>query len=101
MKNLELFKKDFKRDLLVKIVVSLKHGKTNKGKAKSLAREILSIFRESEAGSIFSKLNKLSESYPAVLDVFIKRGYEFDNREKEEKVNQIIVYLTKKEGEIN
>jgi hypothetical protein len=99
--NYEQFKKDFKRDLLVKMVVYLKHGKTTKKRSKTLAKQILSIFSEIEAAAAFAKINKLSEHHPEILDIFIKRGYEFDSRETNEKLNQIIVYLKTKGGESN
>jgi hypothetical protein len=101
MNNYEQFKKDFKRDLLVKIVVSLKHGKTTKKRSKTLAKQILSIFSETEAAAAFAKINRLSEHHPEILDIFIERGYEFDSREKEAKLNQIILYLKMKGGETN
>ena len=99
--NFELFKKDFKRDLLIKIVINMKHGKTERVSSRELAREVLEIFREARAKQVFERINKLAETHPEILDIFIKRGYEFDTREKQEKVNQIMIYLKTKGGETN
>ena len=98
MDNFNQFKKDFKRDLLIKIVVSMKHGWANKEESRSLAREVLKVFGEHDSALAFQKLNKLSERHPEILDIFIKRGYEFDVRDKREKINQVIVYLKTKGG---
>ena len=108
--NFETFKKDFKRDLLIQIVINMKHGKTNKTGSKELAREVLEIFREGHSRQVFERINKLTETHPEILDIFIKRGYEFDSREKTEKIEQIHIYLAEgsmppealaKGGEIN
>ena len=102
--NFELFKKDFKRDLLIQIVINMKHGKVGKTSSSELAREVLEIFREgqaphqSDAGQarqVFERINKLAETHPEILDIFIKRGYEFDSREKDQRLEQISIYLTK------
>jgi hypothetical protein len=98
-KSFSQFEKDFKRDVLVKVVICLRHGKTSRQRVTGLARLILEAFRQDAANIAFSKINKLSESYPEVLDIFIKRGYEYDEREKKEKLNQIVLYLKTKGGE--
>lgn len=99
--NFEQFKKDFKRDLLIRIVINMKHGKVGKTSSSELAREVLEIFREGQTKQVFERINKLTETHPDILDIFIKRGYEFDSREREEKTNQILVYLKLKGGETN
>jgi hypothetical protein len=98
MKNFEQFKKDFKRDLLIKIVVSLKYGKANESPSE-VARTILEVFKFNEKEVVFKQINKLSETHPEILDIFIKRGYEYDAREKDEKLSRILSFL--KGGEIN
>jgi hypothetical protein len=95
MKNFEQFKKDFKRDLLIQIVINMRHGKTGKASSSELAREVLKIFREGQAKQVFERINKLAETHPEILDIFIKRGYEFDSREKDQRLEQINIYLTK------
>jgi hypothetical protein len=91
--NLEVFKKDFERDVLVKIVISLRHGKMTKERSRDLARGILNIFKNEKTDLVFEGINRLSQSHPDILDIFINRGYEYDEREKEEKLNQIVLYF--------
>ena len=91
--NFEKFKQDFKRDLLIKIVISMKHGRVSKDASQELAKRILEIFKIYEVPKVFESINKLSESYPEILDILITRGHEFDKRESEEKLEQIIVYF--------
>lgn len=93
--NFELFKKDFKRDLLIQIVINMKHGQVSKASSSELAQEVLKIFREARAKQVFGRINKLAETHPEILDIFIKRGYEFDSREKDQRLEQISIYLAK------
>ncbi|HVT01131.1 MAG TPA: hypothetical protein VHE53_02740 [Patescibacteria group bacterium] len=99
MNNLDQFKKDFKRDVLIRVIVNLENGKVSRVGAKSLAHEILEIFKNQEAKMVFSKLNKLTETRTEVLDIFIKRMSEYETKERDEKINQIMVIL--KAGEVN
>jgi len=93
MNNFELFKKDFKRDLLSGVVVALKHGKVDKDGASFFAKNILEIFEKDEAKDVFAKLLKLGETHPDLFDPFILRMNEYDEREKEEKLNNIMEYI--------
>jgi len=93
MDNFSRFKQDFKRDLLIKIVVSMKHGRVSRDASRELAKRILEIFKNNAPPKVFERINKLSEDYPEILDILIARGHEFDSREKEEKMKEIIVYL--------
>ncbi|HVZ66721.1 MAG TPA: hypothetical protein VG917_00495 [Patescibacteria group bacterium] len=93
MKNLDQFKKDFKRDVLIRVIVNLEHGKTTRYGAKTLAKEILEIFAEEEAKKVFMKMNKLTETRPEILDIFIKRMSEYEAKDRDEKINQIMVIL--------
>ncbi|HVZ11736.1 MAG TPA: hypothetical protein VG965_01780 [Patescibacteria group bacterium] len=102
MDNFNQFKKDFKRDLLIKIVISLKHGYESKTDSQALVRKLLEILKIDDQRMVFSQLNKFSEGRPDILDIIIKRFNEFDEREKTEKINQIIIYFKSDEGgEIN
>lgn len=91
--NFEQFKKDFKQDLLICVVMNMKHGKLSEAASRMMVRRILSILNAESEASTFTKINKLSETYPAILDIFIKRGYEFDERERDAKLNEITLYL--------
>ena len=96
MKNFEQFKKDFKRDLLIKVVIGLKHGQTSKDKSAEIARNILEVFRNGEPAVVFQGINKLAETHPYILDIFIKRANEYDQRFVDEKIPQILIYLKPK-----
>lgn len=90
--NFEQFKKDFKQDILIKVIVATRHGKVSSDSASYLARLILEIF-ENEPREVFKKLNKLTETHPDILDIFIKRATEYDDRKKIEDISQIQIYL--------
>ncbi len=98
--NYETFKKDFKRDFFVKMVIALKYSKTTRGSSAEFASDIIDLMKEEQVGVAFAKINKLAEIHPELLEILIKRGNEYDAREKEEKMNQIIMNLREKGGEI-
>lgn len=92
-KNFEQFKRDFKRDLLVKIVINMKHGKMSRSRSQQLAKHVLKIYQETQAKKVFEQINKLAESHPDILDIFIKRMEEFDKRYIDKEIEQIHIYL--------
>jgi len=92
MDNLKQFKKDFKRDLLVKVIVDMKYGATSKSRGAEIASRILECFKAEDV-EIFRKLNKIAQTHPEILDILIKRMGEFDAREKDQKLNQIHIYF--------
>jgi hypothetical protein len=104
MKNFDQFKKDFKRELLVQIIVNMKYGKTSTAQAKTLATRINEIMQMEDSKEVFQALNKLSETNSNILDLFIKHAKEFEIKEKDERLEQIHIYLKStyaKGGEIN
>ena len=104
MTNFDQFKKDFKRELLVKVIIDLKYGKISHPRAVQIAQNVVEIFKDNEPAQVFSKINKMAESKPEVLDIFIKRISEYEERERTDKLAQIHVYLSKdnvKGGEEN
>jgi hypothetical protein len=94
MNNFEIFEKDFKRDLLSKVIVAMKHGRMSKESAQKLAKSVLEIFTQESGPNVFAAINKISEIYPQVIDIFILRGNEYDERETEAKINEIRIDLS-------
>lgn len=101
MKNFDQFKTDFKRDVLVQVIIDMKYGVTSKKRAAVLAEKILEIFKEEKASVAFAAINKLAETQPNILDIFIKRAQEFENRDKKLRLDQIHIYLKPLGGESN
>jgi len=96
MTNFEQFKRDFKRELLVKVIIDLKYGKISHARAVRIAQDIVAIFEEQNPTQVFAKINKMAETKPEVLDIFIKRINEYENRDREARLAQIHVYLAPK-----
>lgn len=94
MTNFDQFKKDFKRELLVKVIIDLKYGKISHARAVRIAQDIVEIFKDQNPALVFSKINKMAETKPEVLDIFIKRISEYEARDREDRLAQIHVYLT-------
>jgi hypothetical protein len=91
--NFEQFKKDFKQDMLIKVIVALRHKKISQENASYMAKRILEIFQEEKVSDTFKKINKLAESHPNILEILIKRGTEYDERQRAEDISQIQIYL--------
>ncbi len=93
MTNLDQFKKDFKQDMLIKVIVAMRHEAIDSQEASYLAQFILEIFKEEKAMEIFKRINKLAEKHPEILDILIKRGTEYDEKQRVEEISQIQVYF--------
>ncbi len=91
--NFEQFKKDFKQDMLIKVIVALRRKRISQENASYLAKRILEIFQDEKATEVFKKINKLAETHPNILEILIKRGTEYDERQRAHDINQIQVYL--------
>lgn len=93
MTNLDQFKHNFKKDVLIRVIVAMRHNRTTQKDASYLARQILEIFKEEKASEVFKKINKLAEKHPDVLEILIERGTEYDEVQRKENINKIQVYL--------
>jgi len=99
MKNFEQFKKDFKRDVFIKVIINLKHGRVTKSSSKEVAKAVLDAFRLDQPRKVFEQINRITQDHPEILDAFIKRGNEYDTRHVNEQIPQILIYM--KGGELN
>lgn len=93
MKNFDQFKHDFKQDVLIKVIVALRHDAITQNRASGLAQAILEIFSEENPRAVFTLINKLSETNSDIVDIFIKRATEYDDRKKAEDIPQIQIFF--------
>jgi hypothetical protein len=93
MKKMEETIKDIERDLLINILISLRHKKMTKKEAKMLSGEFLSIFPVTDFESLFSSLKSLSNSYTEARKVYIKHAGKYINARDEEKLQKIRFFM--------
>ena len=70
MKDLNLLVKNIERDLLINIVLSVKHGRITKSEGRKIAGEFLSMSFE-DNNDFFEKLRDLSK-FREVRKVYVK-----------------------------
>ncbi len=93
MDNFSRFKNNFKQDLLILVVICLKHKSMSEKASRTMVRKLIEILENQDAYESLQQINKLCETYPEILDIFLKRGHEFDEVESRDKVNEINIYL--------
>jgi hypothetical protein len=91
--NFEQFKKDFKRDVLIRLVIGMKRGDLNRDSAGDVARRVLSAFRLISQKDIMEGLLKVSTEKRALLDVFIVRVSDLEEKEKNDKLSKILIRI--------
>lgn len=93
MKNFEQFKKDVERELMVKIIMGLRHGRISQRKAEILAQEYLQISSVSNTDELFRQMSQLIEQYSEMLEVYLKTATEYFSQRKEELLNAGRYYM--------
>ncbi len=94
MKNhFEQFKKDYQRDILARLVVNLKRGLIREEDARNMSYDILEAFEKTNVNEIFENLVIATRISPPMLDVFIARGREYDERVMQDRVEEIREYV--------
>lgn len=99
--QIQIITKDVKRDVLVFIVLKLKHGQMSKLRAKILAKEVVGACRELDAQNLFKNLFAITKEYPEINDIYIKNAKSFDKAYVEENLNRISSELKVREGGVN
>ncbi len=84
---------DVQRDLLISMVMSLRHGKISEDKAQRLAQDFL-IVKESKTLEDFVKeLSKLIPNYPEAHEVYIKHAPSFYDTMAQNKLSHMQEYF--------
>lgn len=77
MKTLNEFKNDVERELMVKVIMGLRHGKISKEKAQSIAREYIKLREAENSEQLFENMASLIIKYSEILDVYLKTASEY------------------------
>jgi hypothetical protein len=99
MKNLEELIKDVERDLLVNILVSLKHKRMTKAQSIKLSKLFLTGFPIKDFESLFSALSTLSRDYSEARKVYVKHAVNYFDFKDKEKLENMRFYIGKKDYE--
>lgn len=83
------------RDLLVHIVVRVKHGIITFEMAQNMSREIISAFTKTTEPSIYEALYGIAKKHPGIADIFIKNANSYENRKRTEDIPAIISFIGK------
>ena len=83
MKSLERTIKDVERDLVINMVLGIRHGRINLKEARSLSKSFMTSFPFQDYKSLFETLYMLSNKYKEVRKVYIKYFPEFENEQRE------------------
>lgn len=79
----QTLKQQLEREMMVKIIIGLRHGKLSQEKAQTLAREYLAVTNTHSEEEMLSKLFLLIERYAEMLDVYVKVAAQFFAEQKE------------------
>lgn len=83
MKQFNDFKKDIERELMIKIIIGLRHGNISQAKAQRLAQEYLSVTNAENSEELFTNMGKLVEKYSEILEVYLKTANEYFDQKKD------------------
>jgi hypothetical protein len=83
MKNLTELVKDIERDLVINIVIGVRHKRLTLKESKDLSKSFMASFPFRNYNELFEMLYELSLRYKAARKVYVKYFPEFENEEKE------------------
>jgi hypothetical protein len=99
VKNLEKFTKDVERDLLVNILVSIRHKRMTKTQAIKLSKSFLEGFPFKDFESLLSALVVLSREFSEARKVYVKYAGKFFETKDKEKLETMRFYIGKNDYE--
>jgi hypothetical protein len=95
MKNFSEYKKDIERELMIKIIIGLRHGKITERKAEELAKEYMSLVSVQSTEELFRGLSQKIEKHSEILEVYLKTATEYFGQKKDEYLQKGREYMKK------
>lgn len=83
MKDLKTLTKDVERDLVINIVIGVRHGRLSMKEAKVISRKFMASFPFGDYEQLFETLYVLSNKFRVVRKVYIKYFPNYENEERE------------------
>ena len=88
------FKKEFEREMLIRIIIGLKYGKLSNDQAQLLSKEYLEASGYETVESMLAKLYSLIEKYSDILEVYIQLANKYFTAKKEQILTQAREYMS-------
>lgn len=85
------------RDILVYIVVRVKHGGVSYKEAQNMSSQIIEVFKNTTEASLYNALYEIGKKHPGILDIFIKNATAADLKKRTEDIPAIISFIGKKD----
>lgn len=83
-------KTNFEREILFQIIFNMKQKRMSTKKAKQIARVVLQeVRKEHDEASFLQNIAKLSESFPEVMEAFIKSASEYEKEFQTERIASV------------
>lgn len=77
---------NFKRDLMTRIIIELRHAKITTRYARRIAQEVLPLFQSPTVKDFSHAASKISQYYPEIRDSFMKTLKEYENETVQERL---------------
>lgn len=87
--KLETLIKDVKREILLEVILGLRHYQITMQDAHYLAKDLLAIFPVKDIKDMLKKLNNLGKNYKTARKVFIKHANKYFEEEKRKTLETI------------
>lgn len=96
--QIQIIIKGIKRDVLLSIVLKLRHSEISHLRAKLLVKEVINVCREENVEKLFKDLFEVTKAYPEVNDIYIKNLQNYDRVFVEDGLSKISNELKLKIG---
>ncbi len=98
MKELKDLMKDVERDLLIGIVISVKHKRLTLKESEKIAKEFIEEKTE-DYEKLFKKLFEMGKKYKIVRKIYVKYAPEYEYMKKERDLKIMRNYIEEKDYE--
>ncbi len=93
MKDLKELVKDIERDLIISLVLSVRHGRINMKDAKSLSKNFIESFPFRDYEDLFGRLFALGNKYNEARKVYVKYSPEYEEEKTIRILNKMREYM--------
>lgn len=89
MKSLEELVKDVERDLVINMVIGVRHGRLTLKESKNLSKNFMASFPFGDHESLFENLYNLSSEYKVARKTYVKYAPDFYDRKSQEQIKKV------------
>lgn len=87
-------KTNLERELLMVLILGLRHHNISNERAKDVARNLLGVLKtKNSSEEVLESLAKICQTFPELIDPYIKVAKKYEEEDVKERISRVLVSL--------